>query len=43
MVHNMKAHPDLPSNQPMPRYIPMQDISASNVGTPTYSSGATFV
>jgi len=41
MVHNMKAHPDLPTNQPMPRYTAMQNITSAQVGRPTYDS--TFV
>ena len=40
MVHNMKAHPDLPGNQPLPRYTAMQNITSSKVGR--YSSGSAF-
>ena len=36
----MKAHPDLPANQPMPRYTSMQHIAATKVGT--YNSSGTF-
>ena len=41
MVHNMKAHPALPANQPMPRYTAMQNITSTNVGRPTHNG--TFV
>ena len=40
MVHNMKAHPDLPANQPMPRYTSMQSITSTKVGK--YNSSGTF-
>ena len=44
MVHNMKSHDALPTNQPMPRYAAMNTISSSNVGRPTGATGtATFV
>ena len=44
MVHNMKSHDGLPSNQPMPRYAAMNTISPSNVGRPTgATTAATFV
>ena len=32
MVHNVKTHPNLPADQPMPRYTAMQEITSSNVG-----------
>ena len=40
MVHNMKSHPDLPANQPMPRYTAMQEIGPTKVGR--YATGGTF-
>ena len=40
MVHNVKAHPSLPANQPMPRYTAMQDITSTKVGK--YNSSGTF-
>ena len=41
MVHNVKSHPSLPTNQPMPRYTAMQSITSDKVGIyPT--SGTTF-
>ena len=40
MVHNMKAHPDLPANQPMPRYTSMQNIISTKVGK--YTASGTF-
>ena len=44
MVHNMKSHDALPSNQPMPRYAAMNTISPTEVGRPTGATGAaTFV
>ena len=41
MVHNVKSHPSLPANQPMPRYTSMQSITSDKVGT-FPSSGTTF-
>ena len=44
MVHNRKSHPDLPTNQPMPRYAAMQNITSADVGRPTGATAtATFV
>jgi len=44
MVHNRKSHPDLPTNQPMPRYTAMQNITSADVGRPTAATAvATFV
>ena len=40
MVHNVKSHPSLPANQPMPRYTSMQSITSSKVGK--YNSSGTF-
>jgi|10_taG_2_1085330.scaffolds.fasta_scaffold00108_54 hypothetical protein len=40
MLHNQKTHPNMPANQPMPRYAAMQEITTSNVGRPTYSSSS---
>ena len=40
MVHNVKSHPSLPANQPMPRYTSMQSITSNKVGK--YSSTGTF-
>ena len=40
MVHNMKTHPDLPTDQPMPRYTAMQNITHTKVGK--YNSSGTF-
>jgi len=40
MVHNVKSHPTLPANQPMPRYTSMQSITSTKVGK--YNSSGTF-
>ena len=40
MVHNVKSHPSLPTNQPMPRYTSMQSIISTKVGK--YNSSGTF-
>ena len=47
MIHNMKAHIDLPTGSDlerfMPRYGPMSIINPTSVGKPTYDSGAKYV
>ena len=40
MVHNVKTHPNMPANQPMPRYTAMQEITSSDVGRFDGSSSA---
>ena len=40
MVHNVKSHPSLPANQPMPRYTSMQSITSTKVGK--YHASGTF-
>ena len=40
MIHNVKSHPSLPANQPMPRYASMQSITSTKVGK--YNSSGTF-
>ena len=42
MVHNMKAHPDLPANQPLPRWAAMLEIGSDKVGQLRQSSGQTI-